>query len=485
MPAPLRSPAAGRRLPPAAAPARLLAAGLLLLALAGLPSPARPAGAAAPPGPLVEVLPFRGAIDPVSAGLITGRIRQAERDGAAAFVLELDTPGGGMESMRQIAQAMLSSRVPVVVYVYPPGARAASAGTFLAYAAHFAAMAPGTEIGAASPVGVGGTQLGPTEAAKVTSDAVAMITAWAERNGRNAAWAAEAVRRAVSLPAREALRQHVVDAVAASLPDLLRQLDGREALVSTPGGERRVRLEVAGASLRLLPVPWWTQVAEFLADPNLSLLLLSLGFWALVAEFAHPNLVSGVLGGIAALLGLLGLELLSASAVGLLLVLVGLALFLVDLKVQAHGFVTAAGALAFVLGALLLFPSSGIPGAPVLSPAPALVGGLVLVSLGASLAVGWLVRHTRQPALALGATGLVGLRGRVVQSVRRRGEEPTGLVLVGGSDWRAVLVPPAEGDQNQEAAPRELPPGSEVEVVAVRGLTLEVRPAGRSLSDGE
>ncbi|MBX5464112.1 MAG: ATP-dependent Clp protease proteolytic subunit, partial [Clostridia bacterium] len=353
-----RRPRRGRRL------AALLLGVLLASAVA-------PAGSrAADSRPLVEVLAFRGAVEPVSAALVTARIRQAERDGAAAFVLELDTPGGGMESMRQIAQAMLASSVPVVVYVYPSGARAASAGTFLAYAAHIAAMAPGTEIGAASPVGAGGSQLSPTEAAKVTSDAVAMITAWAERNGRNAAWAAEAVRSAASLPAQEALRQHVVDAVAPSLEKLLRQLDGREVVVASAEGERRVRLDLAGASVRLIPVPWWTQAAEVLADPNLSLLLLSLGFWGLVSEFAHPNLAGGMLGGIAAILGLLGLELLSASAVGVLLVLAGLALFLVDLKVQAHGFVSAAGALAFALGSLFLFPSTGVPGLPAHSTAP-------------------------------------------------------------------------------------------------------------------
>ncbi|MCL6521524.1 MAG: ATP-dependent Clp protease proteolytic subunit [Firmicutes bacterium] len=465
-----RRPRRGRRL------AALLLGVLLASAVA-------PAGSrAADSRPLVEVLAFRGAVEPVSAALVTARIRQAERDGAAAFVLELDTPGGGMESMRQIAQAMLASSVPVVVYVYPSGARAASAGTFLAYAAHIAAMAPGTEIGAASPVGAGGSQLSPTEAAKVTSDAVAMITAWAERNGRNAAWAAEAVRSAASLPAQEALRQHVVDAVAPSLEKLLRQLDGREVVVASAEGERRVRLDLAGASVRLIPVPWWTQAAEVLADPNLSLLLLSLGFWGLVSEFAHPNLAGGVLGGIAAILGLLGLELLSASAVGVLLVLAGLALFLVGLKVQAHGFVSAAGALAFALGSLFLFPSTGVPGLPAPSPAPLLVGGLVLLSLAASLGVGWLVRRSRRPALALGAGGLVGLRGRVLEPVRAPGERPAGLVRAGGSDWRAVLAPPPAG---QEAAPGALPPGSEVEVVAVRGLTLVVRPAGPQRADGE
>ncbi|MDI3317992.1 MAG: nodulation protein NfeD [Bacillota bacterium] len=491
MRAPLRTPADTRRFRASPAWCRRLAACLFLLALAALLPTASPGGAAAQPRRRVEVLPFQGAINPVSADLIVGRIRQAERDGAAAFVLELDTPGGGMESMRRIARAMLSSRVPVIVFVYPPGARAASAGTFLAYAGHLAAMAPGTEIGAASPVGLGGAQLGATEEAKVTADAVAMITAWAQRNGRNAAWAAEAVRSAASLPAEEALRLHVVDALAPSLPELLRELDGREVVLSTAAGERRARLQLAGAALRVEPVPWWTEAAEALADPNLALLLLSLGFWAIVAEFAHPNLVSGVVGAIAALVGLLGLELLSASATGILLVLTGLVLFLVDLKVQAHGFVTAAGAVAFLLGTLLLFPASGVPGAPAPQLSPWLVGGLLLFSLSGSLALGWLVRRTRRPAMPLGTAALVGLRGRVVVAVRPPGVEPAGLVAVAGSDWRAVLVrggAGGDGDGGTGGA-GELPPGSEVEVVAVRGLELEVRPvagpAGGTPARGE
>jgi membrane-bound serine protease (ClpP class) len=410
----------------------------LLVALGILLGLLLPAGAVAGPARHVDVLRLVGTINPVSANLVLAALRRAEADGAAAFVLELDTPGGGLESMRAIAQAFLASPVATIVYVAPAGARAASAGTFLAYAARYAAMAPGTEIGAAHPVAAGGAA-GSVEDAKVTNDAVAMITAWAERNGRNADWAAAAVRQAAALPAEAALQQHVVDAVAPTLAGVLQDLG------------------LGPAEVRELPVPVWTRLLMALADPDVAYLLLTLGFWAVVAEFVHPTVVVGALGALAALLGLLGMQMLSAAAAGVGLLLLGLGLLVADVKVPTHGVLTAAGLAAFVTGSLLLFPPLGGFG---LAPWVVALASALCAAFGLAVAFGL----RQRPARVLGpaARDLLGRRARVVTAVRPRGDGPPGLVRVGGSYWRAVSLDGEHG------------PETEVEVAGLDGLTLEV-----------
>jgi membrane-bound serine protease (ClpP class) len=427
---------------------RRLAAGALALGLLGAL-----AGRARAAAPHVDLLTFSGEIDPTSARLVTSALATATADGASAFVLELDTPGGDLTSMRTIAQAFLNGQIPTIVYVAPTGARAGSAGTFLTYAAQLAGMAPGTEIGAASPVGAGGQTLTGTEATKVTNDAVAMITAWAERNGRNATWAAQAVRQAASLPAAAAVQQNVVNAVAPTLPDLLRQLDGRTVHLSA--GDRTVHL--AGARVVNLPVPWWTQVLIALADPTVAYWLFTLGFWAIVIEFFHPTLFAAVAGAIAALLGLLGMEILSASLVGVALLVIGLGLLVADVMAPTHGVLTVGGLVAFVVGSTLLYPTGGLSVWAIV-PAAALCA-----ALGAAIAFGVLRVKHRRP-MALGAAGLLGQRGTVTETVRGRGIEPAGQVEIGGTYWRAYVAP--EG---------ELPTGTPVEVIGVDpDLELEV-----------
>ncbi len=428
-----------------------MAVAALALGLLGAGLWSGPVRAAAPQ---VDVLTFSGAIDPASAALITSSLGVATRDGAAAFVLELNTPGGDLTSMRSIAQAFLNGTIPTVVYVAPSGARAGSAGTFITYAAQLAAMAPGTEIGAASPVGAQGQTLTGTEATKVMNDAVAMITAWAQRNGRNATFAAAAVRTAASLPAEAALQQHVVNAVAPNLPALLRQLDGATAHLSS--GDRTVRL--AGASVVNLPVPWWTQILLTLADPTLAYWLFTLGFWAIVIEFFHPTLIGGVAGAIAALLGLVGMEILSVSVVGVALLVVGLGLLVADVTAPTHGVLTAGGLIAFVLGSILLNPAG-----TGLSPWAIVPAALICAVLGAAIALGALRLHKRRP-VAMGAHALLGKTGVVTQTVRPLGEEPAGQVEVGGTYWRAY-----------SAAGHDLQQGTAVEIVGVDpDLGLEV-----------
>jgi membrane-bound serine protease (ClpP class) len=421
-------------------------------AVGALPAtPATPAAAAT--APHVDVLTFSGTIDPVSADLMTSALATATRDGAAAFVLELDTPGGDLTSMRTIAEAFLNGAIPTIVYVAPSGARAGSAGTFVTYAAQLAGMAPGTEIGAASPVGAQGQTLTGTEATKITNDAIAMITAWAERNGRNATFAADAVRSAASLPAAAALQQHVVNAVAPNLPDLLRQLDG--ATVHLQIGDRTLHL--AGDRIVDLPVPWWTQALLDLADPSLAYWLFTLGFWAIVIEFFHPTLIGGVAGAIAALLGLLGLEILSVSAVGVALLVVGLGLLVVDIAAPTHGVLTLGGLIAFVLGSSLLHPAGGLPLWAII------LAAALCAALGLAVAAGALRLRKHRP-IPLGARALLGQRGVVTATVHAREVEPAGQVEVGGTYWRAYV-----------ATGGEIPPGTAVEIVGVDpDLGLEV-----------
>lgn len=432
------------------------------------PSPVRGGGAAAPiTTPHVDVLHFVGDIGPVSARLITTSLAAARSDGAAAFVLELDTPGGSLDAMRTIAQAFLNSPLPTIVYVAPAGARAGSAGTFVTYAAQLAGMAPGTEIGAAHPVGSQGANLSSVENEKVTNDAVAMITAWARKNGRNATWAEQAVRQAASLPASQAVAMHVVNVEAPDLPALLRALDGQTAHLAS----RDVAVHLAGARIVHLGIPWWTRLLLVLANPTLAYLLFTLGFWALVAEFSHPTLFTGVLGGMAILLGLLGMEILSARAEGVVLLVVGLALLLIDIKAPTHGVLSAGGVIAFVIGSLLLFQPVAVPGGSTLGLSPWAVAGAGALAAGFGTAVALGIgRRRHRPAAAIGAQGLEGRRGRVTAAVGPRGTQPGGQVEVGGSYWPASW----EG-------PGELAPGTEVVVDAVDGLHLQVRPKG----DGE
>jgi len=436
---------------------RLLVAAIGLALLAGAGGRARAAPSPAS-GSHVDVLTFAGTIDPVSAGLITQALRDATAGGAKALVVQLDTPGGDLNSMRAIAQAFLNGAIPTIVYVAPTGARAGSAGTFLTYAAQLAGMAPGTEIGAASPVGAQGQTLTGTEATKVTNDAVAMITAWAEANGRNATWAAQAVTQAASLPAAAALQQNVVNAVAPTLPDLLRQLDGHT--VHLKAGDQTLR--VAGAAIDQVPIPWWTRLLLVLADPNLAYWLFTLGFWAIVIEFFHPTLVGGVAGAVAALLGLLGMELLSASTVGVALLVLGLVLLILDIHAPTHGILTAGGLVGFVLGSILLYPAT-VPARAGLSPLGIGLATAISAGIGLSVAYGLVAVRRRRP-VALGAHSLVGGKGVVTEAVRPRGQEPAGQVEVGGSYWRAYA-----------AAGGDLPAGTRVEVVGVDpDLGLEV-----------
>jgi membrane-bound serine protease (ClpP class) len=436
------------------------------------------------------VLTIDGAIGPASADYVRRGLAQAQQRGAAAVVLQIDTPGGLDTSMREIIRAILASPLPVLSYVAPGGARAASAGTYILYASHVAAMAPGTNLGAATPVQIGGGGLplpggpgderpaGPKPApdagaspppaddgaarsprrgasameAKVTNDAVAYIRSLAELHGRNADWAEAAVRDAASLAAEAALERNVIDLVAASIPDLLEKAHGREVKV----GEARLVLDTKGLATERLDPDWRSKLLGAITNPNLALILMLVGIYGLIFEFMNPGaLVPGTIGAICLLLGLYALSALPVNYVGVALLLLGIALMVAEAFTPSVGVLGIGGVVAFVFGATMLFDADA-PGFGVSLP---LVGGVAIASLGMTLLIVRLALKSRRSRVVTGVEGLVGAPARVLDWDGRAGH-----VFAAGERWAA------DGPEGLQA-------GQSVSVAAVHGLQLSVQPA--------
>ena len=410
-------------------------------------------------GPHVDVATVRGVIDVVNAQYLSRSLDHAAADGAEALVVQMDTPGGTDTSMRAMIQKMLSSTVPVVVYVSPSGARAGSAGVFITLAADVAAMAPNTNIGAAHPV-TPGQQLDATMEAKLTNDAAALARTLAARRGHNEAWAEKAVRESASLTEREALDSRVVDVIAADLPDLLAQLDGRT--VALAGGSRT--LHTRGAALRTIDLTIPEQAMHTLIDPNIAYMLLSLGMWALIAEFYHPGtLIPGLTGVVCLVLAFVALESLPMNWGGLGLLALAMILFVADVKAPTHGVLTVGGVICFVLGSLMLFTpfSPAAPELPEVRVSPyAIAGVTALLVAFFAVAVQAGIRAQRRPA-AFGSSTLLGAVGTAHSELKPGG--PRGSVQMGGELWTAV----SDGEA--------IAPGDRVEVVGAEGLRLRVR----------
>jgi membrane-bound serine protease (ClpP class) len=407
---------------------------------------------AAPAAATVSTIQIDGVISPVTVRLVETALTRAQAERASALVILLDTPGGLERSMRLICQRLLNADIPVVVYVAPTGARAASAGVFVTMAAHVAAMAPATNIGAAHPVAVGGG-VDKESLKKIENDAAAFARTIASERGRNAEWAEKAVRQSVSITEREAVKLKVIDLVAESLPDLLDKLDGRS--VKTARGV--VTLATRGAIVKPIEVGFRDRVLNVITDPNVAYILMMLGMLGLFFELSNPGVIlPGVVGGISLILAFFAFQSLPINYAGLLLILFGIALFIAEISVVSHGVLAAGGIVAMALGSLMLFdaPEVGFRVSWwVMLPTVGATAGVFLVVVAAGLRA----LRARSP---LGGPALVGETG-----IARSALSPEGQVLVHGELWRAV----ARGTPVEE--------GARVRVVGVNGLTLTVERA--------
>jgi membrane-bound serine protease (ClpP class) len=398
---------------------------------------------------VINVHQVEGVINPVVVEYMTDSIRRAEEAKDVAVIFQLDTPGGLVDSTREIVKALLNANVPTVVYVAPSGARAASAGTFITMAGHIAAMAPGTNIGAAHPVSGEGRDIEGDMRQKAENDLAAFARSIAEKRRRNAEWAEKAVRESVAVTEVEAREQRVIDMIAEDIPDLVKQLDGRQVTLV----QGTVTLHTAGATVRVQHMTWRQRLLAALSHPQIALMLLSLGSIGLLVELYNPGLIfPGVVGALALLLAFYSLQTLPVNYTGLLLIGLGMVMFILEIKVTSFGMLILGGVVSMSLGALMLINSPEeylrIP----ISTIVLVVGttaGLFLFVVGAAVrSVG------RKPVSGregmLGAIGTV--RGRI---------DPTGTVFVHGTLWSA-----------QSAAPIEV--GETVRVIGIEGMRLTV-----------
>lgn len=422
---------------------------LLVLLLGGGLAP----GVVAAAVPPVATIQLDGVISPVTVRLVEAALARAQAERAGALVVLLDTPGGLERSMRLICQRLLNAEIPVIVYVAPTGARAASAGVFVTMAAHVAAMAPATNIGAAHPVAVGGG-VDKESLKKIENDAAAFARTIADARGRNAEWAEQAVRESVSITEREAVRLKVVDLIAESVPDLLDRIDGRS--VKTARGP--VTLQTTGAAVRTIEIGFRDRVLNVITDPNVAYILMMLGMLGLFFELSNPGVIlPGVIGGISMILAFFAFQSLPINYAGLLLILFGIALFIAEINVASHGVLAIGGVVALGLGSLMLFdaPEAGFRVSWwVILPTVGATAGVFLFVVAAGVRA----LRVRSPA---GGSALVGQTG-----VAREALSPEGQVLVQGELWRAV------------ARDTPVEQGSRVRVVEANGLTLTVEKAG-------
>lgn len=399
------------------------------------------------------VLEFEGPIGPVSDRYIANGIDRASELGADFILLKLDTPGGLDESMRSIVKKIMASDIPVVGYVYPVGARAASAGVFIMLSTHVAAMAPGTNMGAAHPVALGGQQPDSVMMAKIENDAVAFVVSIAEARGRDAEWAERSVRESISASANQALELGLIDYMASSPAELVETLDGHE--VQTPEGT--VVLKTLHAEEIEIELRWYEKFLRVLSNPNIIYVLMMIGIYGIIAWVQNPgSIISGVVGLISLIFAFYGLQVLPINYAGLALIGLSVILFILEVKITSYGLLTVGGVVSLILGTLLMFQSTpkafGISWPFILIVAGVMIGLIVLIII---LAVR---THIRKPTT--GKKGMIGLVGEA-----RSNLDPEGSVYVRGEYWTAVV------------AGAKIKKGEKVKVITMEGMMLKVEKA--------
>ena len=398
--------------------------------------------------PEIYVIRVSSAINPGTADYLKKGIQQAAEDQVALIIIELDTPGGLAESMRKMEMTILGSPVPVAVYVAPAGARAASAGVMITMAADIAAMAPGTNIGAAHPVGLGSKKIDKTMSDKIVNDMVAHAKSVAEKRGRNAAWVEKAIRESVSVTETEALKENIIDVVATDMDDLIRQINGR----TIPG---KGVLKLDGAIRTVLKEGLRTKILKTISDPNIAYILMMIGIAGIYFELSHPGAIfPGVVGAISLVLAFFAFQTLPVNYAGFLLILLAVVFFIMELKITSYGLLSVAGVLSFLLGSIMLFEGD--------SPEMRVAWRVMLPTLalvcGFFVGVAGLVYKSQVSRSRTGADGLVGEIGVVKEAL-----EPEGKVQVHGELWKA-----------RSAVLLRI--GARVRVVKVENLIIEVEP---------
>ena len=400
----------------------------------------------------IYIITIADAISPGTAEFIKSGIKTAEDNGAACIIIQLDTPGGLAESMRLIIQNILASRVPVVVFVSPAGARAASAGVMITMAADVAAMAPGTNIGAAHPVGAGGQDIDGKMSEKVINDMVAQAKSVAQRRGRNAEWVEDAIRESVSVTETEALKENIIDLVAEDTDDLIRQLNGREIKGRGP-------LKLDGAAKIILKETLRTKILRAISNPNIAYILMMIGLAGLYFELSHPGAIfPGVIGGICLILAFFALQTLPVNYAGMMLIALAIIFFVMEMKITSYGLLSIAGIVSLLLGSLMLFEGD----TPDMKLSLQVLLPTIIVISGFFVAVAGLVFRAQRSKPTTGSRGLVGEIGIVKKSLT-----PEGKVFVHGELWNARAREPVEEN-------------ARVRVVKVVNLLLEVESVDES-----
>jgi membrane-bound serine protease (ClpP class) len=398
--------------------------------------------------PHVDVITITGAIGPVTIRVLSGSIAKAEKDSAQALIIQLDTPGGLSESTWDINRAILASNVPVVMYIAPPGSRAGSAGVYITYACHIAAMAPQTNIGSAHPVGVTG-QIDSIMSEKITNDAVAKIKTLANKRGRNIEWAEKAVRESASITEYEALQMNVINCIANNLEDLLDKIDGDT--VDVVSG--KFVLHTKGATIKDLKMGITNKILNVISNPNIAYILLTLGMMGLYFEFSNPGAIApGVFGGICLLLAFFALQTLPINYAGLALMILAVILFLLELKITSHGILAVGGTISLFLGSLMLINSD----VPYLRVSLAVIIPTVIATVAFFLFAIYFALKAQKRKVVTGNAGLVGEIGEI-----REMSSGHGLVFIHGEYWKAE-------------APEDYPAGTKVKIVRVDGMIVKV-----------